>query len=154
MAVPVAFEVARMKVKSALRVNRPRCVALPVPSRCLSALVAFSETTCSVDCSVPLNGNAEPPLASVAAAPLIALEGDVGAPGTSLPHAAAHTHKPMTTYRMMTTFRGTGFWQQPGMFVPATNPFFVREGTLCSLPSRQMYAIAHEVRFPPSATGK
>jgi hypothetical protein len=108
VAVPVAFPVAVMTVKSALRVNRPRCVALPVPSRCLTALASSPETTCSVDCSVPLNGNAEPRLASVAAAPLTALDADVGAVGTWPLHATAKTHKPNTTYRIVATFRAAG----------------------------------------------
>ena len=108
VAVPVAFPVAVMTVKLALRVNRPRCVALPVPSRCLTALASSPETMCSVDRSVPLNGNAEPPLASVAAAPRSALDADVGAAGTWPLHATAQTHTPNTTNRMVAIFREAG----------------------------------------------
>jgi hypothetical protein len=118
VAVPVAFPVALITVKSALRVNRPRCVAVPVPSRCLTSLASSPETICSVDCRLPVNGNAEPPLASVAAAPVTALDAEVGPVGTWPLHDTAKTHKPNTTYRTIATFRGAGtFGRRRGMFV-------------------------------------
>ena len=122
---------------------------MPVPSRCLRAPVASSETTCSVDCSWPLNGNAEPPLASVTASPPMALDGDVGAAGISLPHAAAKTHKPNTTYRMMADLSRSGTFGGARQH----QSLFLREGILCALLIRRMYAIAHEVGFHTSGTG-
>ena len=121
-AVPVAFPVAMMTVKSALRVNRPRCEALPVPSRCLTALASSPETTCSVACSVPLNGNAEPPRASVAAAPLTALDADVGAVGTWPPHAASKdTHTEYDVSHCGNLSRSVG--RGRGMFVLEHLPY-------------------------------
>jgi len=105
VAVPVAFPA--VTVKSALRVNRPRWVAFPVPSRCLTVRVASADTTCSVASNVPLNGNAEPPLASVAPVPLTALDVRVGALGTSPPHAAARTHTPSSRYRISESSRSS-----------------------------------------------
>ena len=150
VAVPVAFPVALVTVKSALRVNRPRCVAVPVPSRCLTSLASSPETTCSVDRSVPANGNAEPPLASVAAAPVTVLDAEVGPVGTWPLHDTAKTHKPNTTYRIIATFRGAGRLAV-GAGCSFSSTFLAREETLCPLASRQMYAIAHEGGIPTDA---
>ena len=137
VAVPVAFPVAMMTVKSALSVNRPRCVALPVPSRCLTALASSPETTNSVDCSRPLNGKAEPPLASVAAAPLRRWTATLVRRNSPCTRGQRHTNR----------IRRIALWR----------PFEERAAgarcTLCSPPSRQMYSNCTKAGFSERRNG-
>ena len=107
VAVPDAVApvvVALTTVNCEVSVNRPRWVALPVPTRFIRVLVVPCGCGVSVASKVPLNGNAEPPLASVSAAPPMELDGDVGALAPPPAHAAAKTQKTSTTYRIVVTF--------------------------------------------------
>jgi len=89
-----------------------------------------------VDCSWPLNGNAEPPLACVTAVPPIALDGDVGAAEPWPLHATANAHSPMTTYRMVVTFR-------------ETNPRLARDGG-----SGHQFLLGREALYPRCSPGR
>lgn len=95
-------------VQSAVTVNRPRWVALPVASRWWWL---GTVNTVSKPSYVPLNGNSEPPSASVVTIPRPAgleedvvaenvVAEDVGAVGDAPEQATAKIQKPITTYRM------------------------------------------------------
>ena len=99
MAVPLPIPVVVSTVKSEVSLNRPNCVASPVPTSCRRAPVV------SVASKVPRKGNSEPPLASVTAAPTNRARWCVGALGASA-HAAANTQKPNTTYRIVWPLSG------------------------------------------------
>src|SRR4051812_22798136 len=94
----VSIAPAIVTVQLAVTVNRPRWVALPVASRWW---LLGGVKTVSKPSYVPLNGNAEPPRASVAAPAPMALNDVVGALGAAPAHAVANKHKPSATYRMI-----------------------------------------------------
>src|SRR5678810_441572 len=108
--VLVPIPPAAVIVQSAVTVNRPRWVALPVASRWW---LLGTVSTVSKPSYVPSNGNAEPrsdvlwngDVASVAAAAPISLnEDDVGPVGATPEHAVAKRQKPSMTYRICGTF--------------------------------------------------